>query len=89
MRWGGAGRGWDVEFAQQTVGRGGVESDLFVTAAGAAFGRGPLQAVERALARPGDAAILWPPPPGTCEVLFAAEQGRQRVTAQMIVIVET
>ena len=75
MRWGGAGMGWDVEFAQQTVGRGGVESDLFVTAGRATFGRGPLQAVERALAGAGVAAILWPPPLGACEVFFAAEQG--------------
>ena len=83
-----AGLGWDVERGQQTAGRGGVESDLLVTAGRATFGRGQLQAVKRALAGAGFAAILWPPPLGACEVFFAAEQGQQRVAAQMIVIVE-
>ena len=56
MRWGGAGLGLDVERDQQTVGRGGVESDLLVTAGRATFGRGPLQAVESALGRAGSGA---------------------------------
>ena len=81
-----AGLGLDVERGQQTVGRAGVENDLFVAAGRAGLGRGQLQAVESALAGAGVAAILGAPL--AFEILFAAEQGQQWVGAQLIVIVE-
>ena len=78
----------DVERGQQTVHRARVENDLLVTALRAGVGRGPLEAVESALAGAGVAAVLAPPPLLAFEVLLAAEQGQQRVRAQLIVIVE-
>ena len=88
MRSGWRGLRLDVERCQQPVDRTRVENDLLVTARHAGLGRGQLQAIESALAGAGVAAILAPPPLLAFEVLFAAQQGQQRVRAQLIVIVE-
>ncbi len=78
----------DVERGQQTVHRTRVENDFLVAALRAGVDRGSLETVERALAGTGVAAVAPAAAAFACEVLLAAQQGQQRVRAQLIVIVE-
>ena len=78
----------NVEIGQQTVHRTRVENDLLVTALRVGVGRGSLEAVESALAGTGVAAVLGSAALLAFEVLFATQQGQQRVGPQLIVIVE-
>ena len=80
----------DVERGQQTVGRAGVEHDLLVTSLrpGRPWPGFNSRRLRVLLPAPGFAAVLASPPLLAFEVLFARQQGQQRVRAQLIVIVE-
>ena len=87
MRLGWRGCDWNEERGQQTVGRTRVENYFLVAALRIGAGRGALETVERALAGARLAAVAAAAA-FAFEVLLAAEQGQQRVRAQLIVIVE-
>ena len=88
MRFGLSRLGLDVEIHQQAIHGRLVHHDLLVASVGLGIRRRQLQPVQGALARPGFAPVLLPPPVLALHVPLAGQQRQQGILPQLIVVVE-
>ncbi len=78
----------DVEIHQQLIHRRRIQHGFLVARCLIGIGRCQFQTIQRALARPGFAPVLLPPPLLAFHIRLAAQQCQQWVRAQLVMIVE-